>query len=321
MPTLLSHPGELPGLDVPPEATDPPSPTAPEGAPKELGTTANESTAAPGTTQGPPSTLGTSAPPCPGDEEPAEACGAPTGEQQAAVAEALGTFALRFYQHMAEAAQPDANLLFSPITVAMGLSHLLLGEGLPAGTAAGTSTTVGGIAVGSAVGTAVGSASGSAVGITVDSDVRTAVSAVIGIAVGIAMGSAMGTAHHCSGHCVWPHGCPCPWQHPRCTRGPLAKLPLCPQAPAAKPVSGWVPSWHTPRGWPARTAPCGSSPAHPASSRPRRSSTTQVRRAPVGPRVPGGTGADACRAAGQSCASGPASSTSRGTSSAPARTP
>ncbi|KAM6205411.1 LOW QUALITY PROTEIN: plasma protease C1 inhibitor [Sarcoramphus papa] len=129
VPTPRAHPEELPGSDAPLKATDPPSPEAPEGAPEEPGTTANGSTAAPApsTTQGPPSTPGTSAPPCPGDEEPAEACRAPTGEQQAAVAEALGTFALRFYQHMAEAAQPDANLLFSPINVAMGLSHLLLG--------------------------------------------------------------------------------------------------------------------------------------------------------------------------------------------------
>ncbi|XP_076220258.1 LOW QUALITY PROTEIN: plasma protease C1 inhibitor, partial [Aptenodytes patagonicus] len=128
-PTPHAHPEGLPGSDAPLNATDPPSPEEPQGASEEPGTTANGSTAAPaaGTTQGPPSTPGTSAPPCPGDEEPAEACGAPTGEQRAAVAEALGTFALRFYQHMAEAAQPDANLLFSPINVAMGLSHLLLG--------------------------------------------------------------------------------------------------------------------------------------------------------------------------------------------------
>ncbi|KAM7110180.1 LOW QUALITY PROTEIN: plasma protease C1 inhibitor [Ciconia maguari] len=129
VPTPGAHPEELPGSDAPLKATDPPSPEEPQGAPEEPGTTANGSTAAPapGTTQGPPSTPGTSAPPCPGDEEPAEACETPTGEQRAAVAEALGTFALRFYQHMAEAAEPDANLLFSPINVAMGLSHLLLG--------------------------------------------------------------------------------------------------------------------------------------------------------------------------------------------------
>lgn len=122
VPTPSAHPEGLPGWD----ATDAPSPTAPEGAPEEPGTAAEGTTAVP--------TPGTSAPPCPGDEEPAEACGEPAGEQRAAVAEALGTFALRFYQHMAAAAQPDANLLFSPINVAAGLSHLLLGEGLPAGT-------------------------------------------------------------------------------------------------------------------------------------------------------------------------------------------
>ncbi|GAB0189527.1 plasma protease C1 inhibitor [Grus japonensis] len=129
VPTPRAHPEELPGSDAPLKAADPPGPEAPEGAPEEPGTTADRSTAAPapGTTQGPSGTPGTSAPPCPGDEEPAEACGAPTAEQRAAVAEALGTFALRFYQRMAEAAQPDANLLFSPINVAMGLSHLLLG--------------------------------------------------------------------------------------------------------------------------------------------------------------------------------------------------
>uniref|UniRef100_A0A8B9IZ95 Serpin domain-containing protein n=1 Tax=Amazona collaria TaxID=241587 RepID=A0A8B9IZ95_9PSIT len=106
--------------------TDPPSPAAPEGAPVEPGTTASGSAAAPtpGSTSDSP---GPSAPPCPGDEEPAEDCGKPTEEQRAAVSEAVATFALRFYQRMAEAARPEANLLFSPITVAMGLSHLLLG--------------------------------------------------------------------------------------------------------------------------------------------------------------------------------------------------
>ncbi|KAM9223684.1 plasma protease C1 inhibitor [Leptosomus discolor] len=129
VPTPSGHPEEPHSSDAPLKATDPSSPEATEGAPEEPGTTADGSTAAPApsTTQWPPGTLGTSAPPCPGDEEPAKACGAPTAEQRAAVAEALGTFALRFYQHMAEAAQPDDNLLFSPINVAMGLSHLLLG--------------------------------------------------------------------------------------------------------------------------------------------------------------------------------------------------
>ncbi|CAM9479649.1 unnamed protein product, partial [Bubo scandiacus] len=157
VPTPCAHPEELPGSDAPLKPTDPPSPEVLEGAPQELGATSNSSTAGPtpstaetppsttegplsttwgplstterplSTTEGPPSTPGTSAPPCPGDEEQSEACGAPTEEQRAAVAEALGTFALRFYQHMAEAAQPDANLLFSPINVVMGLSHLLLG--------------------------------------------------------------------------------------------------------------------------------------------------------------------------------------------------
>ncbi|XP_068872292.1 plasma protease C1 inhibitor isoform X1 [Aphelocoma coerulescens] len=111
VPTPSAHPEGL-GWDAP-------SPTAPEGAPEEAGAEAEGTTAAPAP--------GTDAPPCPGDEEPAESCGEPTGTQRAAVAEALGTFALRFYQHMAAAAQPDANLLFSPINVAVGLSHLLLG--------------------------------------------------------------------------------------------------------------------------------------------------------------------------------------------------
>ncbi|XP_041258189.1 plasma protease C1 inhibitor isoform X4 [Onychostruthus taczanowskii] len=115
VPTPSAHPEELPGWGV----TDVPSPTAPEGTPEGLDTAANETTAVP--------TPGTSAPPCPGDEDPTDTCGEPTGEQRAAVAEALVTFALRFYQRMAEAAQPDANLLFSPINVAVGLSHLLLG--------------------------------------------------------------------------------------------------------------------------------------------------------------------------------------------------
>ncbi|XP_075281958.1 plasma protease C1 inhibitor [Opisthocomus hoazin] len=127
VPTPPAHPKELPSSGAPQKTTDPTSPEAPEEAPEHPGTTADGSTAAPGTTPGPPTTPGTSAPPCPGDGDLAEACGEPTGEQRAAVAEALVTFALRFYQRMAEAAQPDANLLFSPINVAMGLSHLLLG--------------------------------------------------------------------------------------------------------------------------------------------------------------------------------------------------
>ncbi|RMB97965.1 hypothetical protein DUI87_25443 [Hirundo rustica rustica] len=114
-PTPSAPPEGLPGWGV----TDAASPTAPEGAPEEPDTAASGTTAVP--------TPGTSAPPCPGDEEPTDLCGEPTGEQRAAVAEALVTFALRFYQRMAEAAQPDANLLFSPINVAVGLSHLLLG--------------------------------------------------------------------------------------------------------------------------------------------------------------------------------------------------
>ncbi|XP_056210603.1 plasma protease C1 inhibitor isoform X1 [Falco biarmicus] len=125
-PPPATHLQELPGLDAPLKAADAPSPKVPEGAPEELGTVAHGSTAAPtpSSTQEAP---GTSAPPCPGDEEPAEVCGTPTAEQRTAVAEALGTFALRFYQRMAEAVQPDANLLFSPLNIAMGLSHLLLG--------------------------------------------------------------------------------------------------------------------------------------------------------------------------------------------------
>uniref|UniRef100_A0A8B9P854 Serpin family G member 1 n=1 Tax=Apteryx owenii TaxID=8824 RepID=A0A8B9P854_APTOW len=106
-----------------------PSLTEPEGPPEDAGTPTSGTTATPMpvTTEGPTSAPGTTAPLCPGDEEPAEACGAPTGAQTAAVAEALSTFALRFYQRMAEAAEPDSNLLFSPINVALGLSHLLLG--------------------------------------------------------------------------------------------------------------------------------------------------------------------------------------------------
>ncbi|KAM6388759.1 plasma protease C1 inhibitor [Rhynochetos jubatus] len=115
---------ELPGWEPPLKATVPPSPTEPQAAPEEPGTNGSTVAPAPPSTQGPPST---SAPPCPGDEEPAEACGEPTEGQRAAVAEALGTFALRFYQRVAEAARPGANLLFSPINVATGLAHLLLG--------------------------------------------------------------------------------------------------------------------------------------------------------------------------------------------------
>lgn len=125
-------PEEEPVLDVTLKDEEPPGTQEPEAAPEEPGTTASGSTAGPtpGTTEGPSGTPTTSAPPCPGDKDPPEACGAPTGAQRAAVAEALGTFAVRFYRHMAETAEPGANLLFSPLNVALGLSHLLLGEGL-----------------------------------------------------------------------------------------------------------------------------------------------------------------------------------------------
>ncbi|XP_064369342.1 plasma protease C1 inhibitor [Dromaius novaehollandiae] len=110
-------------------ASTSPSPTEPEGPPEAAGTPANGTTATPVPvpTEGPTSAPVTTAPPCPGDEEPAEVCGEPTGEETAAVAEALSTFALRFYQRLAEATEPSTNLLFSPINVALGLSHLLLG--------------------------------------------------------------------------------------------------------------------------------------------------------------------------------------------------
>ncbi|KAM9190442.1 plasma protease C1 inhibitor [Mergus octosetaceus] len=122
-------PKEEPTLDVTLENKEPLDTQEPGPAPEERGTTASGNTAgaAPGTTEDPFGTLSTSALPCPGDEDPPEACGAPTGAQRAAVAEALGTFAVRFYRHMAETAEPGANLLFSPLNVALGLSHLLLG--------------------------------------------------------------------------------------------------------------------------------------------------------------------------------------------------
>uniref|UniRef100_A0A8B9BMN9 Serpin family G member 1 n=1 Tax=Anser brachyrhynchus TaxID=132585 RepID=A0A8B9BMN9_9AVES len=122
-------PEEEPVLDVTLKDEEPPGTQEPEAAPEEPGTTTSGSTAGPtpGTTEGPSGTPTTSAPPCPGDKDPPEACGAPTGAQRAAVAEALGTFAVRFYRHMAETAEPGANLLFSPLNVALGLSHLLLG--------------------------------------------------------------------------------------------------------------------------------------------------------------------------------------------------
>ncbi|XP_071618344.1 plasma protease C1 inhibitor isoform X1 [Heliangelus exortis] len=112
-------PGDVRGLVLP--EPGPPAGMAspsPPGTPEEPVTTANSST---------PEPPGTPSPPCPGDDEPAVACGETSGEQQAAVAEAVGAFTLRFYQHMAAAAQPGTNLLFSPINVAMGLAHLLLG--------------------------------------------------------------------------------------------------------------------------------------------------------------------------------------------------
>uniref|UniRef100_A0A8C7E8Y4 Serpin family G member 1 n=1 Tax=Nothoprocta perdicaria TaxID=30464 RepID=A0A8C7E8Y4_NOTPE len=147
----------LPGTDAPLEAAprlaaeqnftespgSSPVPAEPQGLPEH--TAANGTTAAPvpSTTEGPGSALSTTAPPCPEDEEPPESCEAPTEAQKAAVAEALGTFALRFYQRLADAAEPGSNLLFSPINVALALSHLLLGEGQgPAlGTALGTAVS------------------------------------------------------------------------------------------------------------------------------------------------------------------------------------
>ncbi|KAI6068280.1 Plasma protease C1 inhibitor [Aix galericulata] len=122
-------PEEEPTLDVTLESKEPLDTQEPGPGPEEPRTTASGSTAgaAPGTTEDPFGSLSTSTPPCPGNEDPPEACGAPTGAQRAAVAEALGTFAVRFYRHMAETAEPGANLLFSPLNVALGLSHLLLG--------------------------------------------------------------------------------------------------------------------------------------------------------------------------------------------------
>lgn len=196
VPSPRAHPGELSILDALSKARNHPISKAPERVPEELGAMANESTVAlstlgtdvsdtstPGTDASDTSSLGTSSPLCPGDEEPAETCGVPTREQRAAMAEALGTFALHFYQHIAEAAQPDASLVFSPITVAMGLSHLLLGEALPASTATGT-------VLGTAVGTTMGTV-GIAVGTAMGSAVGDAVTSTVGIFVGTVMGSAL----------------------------------------------------------------------------------------------------------------------------------
>lgn len=125
-----------PSLDAVLEALQPLGPAEFVAAPEEPDTAAGGSTTTsePGTTTDPPSSPpGAVTPPCPGDEEPSETCRAPTREQKEEVAKALGTFALRFYQHMAESAKPDTNLLFSPLNVALGLSHLLLGEGLSMG--------------------------------------------------------------------------------------------------------------------------------------------------------------------------------------------
>ncbi|XP_031449133.1 plasma protease C1 inhibitor [Phasianus colchicus] len=119
-----------PSLEAVLEALKPLGPVEFVAAPEEPGTAAGGSTTTPepGTTMDPPSTPpGTATPPCPGDEEPGETCRAPTREQKEEVAKALGTFALRFYQHMAESAKSNTNLLFSPLNVALGLSHLLLG--------------------------------------------------------------------------------------------------------------------------------------------------------------------------------------------------
>lgn len=201
---------EEPSLDAVLEALEPLGPVEFVAAPEESGTAANGSVATPEpeTTTGPPSTPpDTINPPCPGDEEPAETCWAPTREQKEDVAMALGTFALRFYQHMAESAKPDTNLLFSPLNVALGLSHLLLGEGLPV---------------------------------------------------------------------VQP-------THPRPSRLPGPAEPhYCPQVPAVRPSSAWLPSWGTSQGWPACTAPCSSLSMCQGCSPPQRSSTTQVRQTPAG---------------------------------------
>lgn len=201
---------EEPSLGAVLEALEPLGPVEFVAAPEEPGTAANGSVATPEpeTTTGPPSTPpDTINPPCPGDEEPAETCWAPTREQKEEVAMALGTFALRFYQHMAESAKPDTNLLFSPVNVALGLSHLLLGEGLPV---------------------------------------------------------------------VQP-------THPRPSRLPGPTEPhYCPQVPAVRPSSAWLPSWGTSQGWPACTAPCSSLSMCQGCSPPQRSSTTQVRQTPAG---------------------------------------
>ncbi|XP_062432595.1 plasma protease C1 inhibitor isoform X2 [Rhea pennata] len=132
MPRLTAALNVVEGASLDTEVATGPASTRPSPTePKDVGTPppANRTmaTPVPMTMEWSTSTPGTTAPLCPGDEEPVEACEAPTGAQTAAVAEALSTFALRFYQRMAEAAKPGSNLLFSPINVALGLSHLLLG--------------------------------------------------------------------------------------------------------------------------------------------------------------------------------------------------
>uniref|UniRef100_A0A493U443 Serpin family G member 1 n=1 Tax=Anas platyrhynchos platyrhynchos TaxID=8840 RepID=A0A493U443_ANAPP len=109
---------------------------------------------------------------------------------------------------MAEAAEPGANLLFSPLNVALGLSHLLLGEGL--------------------------------------------------------------RGHR---HPAWH-----PWVLLWVPAEPRCHL----QVPGVRPRSAWLPSWATQRGCSACTEPCSSWPPCPGCWPPRRSSTTQVSRGPVG---------------------------------------
>uniref|UniRef100_A0A8D0HKP7 Serpin family G member 1 n=1 Tax=Sphenodon punctatus TaxID=8508 RepID=A0A8D0HKP7_SPHPU len=74
-----------------------------------------------------PTTAATTAPQRCQHSDPWATCANPSSEDKAKLAEALTEFALRFYKTVISSERDDSNVVFSPLSVAVALSHLLLG--------------------------------------------------------------------------------------------------------------------------------------------------------------------------------------------------
>lgn len=76
-----------------------------------------------------PTTEGTTTPSVPPRRNPWAACNHSTPEMEGKVAVALTEFALNFYKKATEF-EKDSNIVFSPISISVILSNLLLGKGI-----------------------------------------------------------------------------------------------------------------------------------------------------------------------------------------------